>query len=259
MSLKSDFADYARHELGRTDGTVRQYLWRLNCLERTLGKPIQEMTASDLRLLKRQLPLASATVKSLVVAAHAFHAWGALEGLWKLDGIMLVHAPREVNESSRPLRHDEVHAIKAACQAPKDFRLVHLGLYAGMRIGESARFEASMWEPGFLRFRSQKGRALIETPVHPDLLAVRNQVLASHPVHVGTLQKAKQRLAVRSGVDFVAQQLRKSFASGLYDADVPDEVVKNLLGHTGDVTRRYAPVSRRKREEAIARLDYPST
>lgn len=256
MSLKTEFADYARHELGRADGTVRQYLWRLGYLERALGKPIEQMTASDLRQLKRQVPLSSATIKSLVMAAHAFHAWGALEGHWGLDGIMLVHAPREVNESSRPLRQDEVHTLKAVCRAPIEYRLVYLGLYAGMRIGESARFQASMWEPGFLRFRSQKGRALIETPVHPDLLAVQAQVLASPTAHVGTLQKTKERLAVRSGVKFVAQQLRKSFASSLYDADVPDEVVKNLLGHTGDVTRRYAPVSRRKRIEAIEHLYY---
>jgi integrase len=96
----------------------------------------------------------------------------------------------------------------------------------------------------------------METPIHPDLLAVRAKILASQPCHVGTLQKVKERLALLSDVEFVAQQLRKTFASTLYDADVPDEVVKDLIGHTGDVTRRYAPISRRKRVEAIERLHY---
>lgn len=254
--LITRFADYQLHELEHAPRTTQMYVRRLAYAERLTGKPIHLVTADDLRLLKRTCELSSESIKGIVVAVHQFHIWGALEGLWPQNGICLVRTPKVTSDTPRALPMAHAQALLAACHHPLEYRLIYLGLYAGLRIGESAVMSGEMWADGVLRFRGEKNGHIREVPVHPDLAKVQWKVLAWPPSYDSTLQRVKRRLAERTGVAFVSHQLRKTFATSLYDADTPDEVVRDLLGHSGSVTRLYAPVSSKKRLEAVARLAY---
>jgi len=258
-NLKARFADYLTVELGRQPGTVKVYLWRLGYLERLADKPITEITAEDLRSLKRERTLASETVKSLITAARQFHSWGALEGLWPLGDLALVRTP-PINDShsSPPLTEEALEKLLNGCRYPNEYRLVYLGLYAGTRIAEAGAMNEQHWvrDEEVLRFRG-KGTKLREVPVHPELARIL-PLIFSKPIHPSTMQGVKERLEERLKVRFVAHQLRKTFSTALQDAGVEEKVIEDLLGHKGSVTRRYAPVTPKMRAEAISRLGYGS-
>jgi integrase len=76
------------------------------------------------------------------------------------------------------------------------------------------------------------------------------------PTDPDTMQRVKRRLARRVGFHFVAHQLRDTFSTRLFDAEVDDRIVKELIGHTTGVTGRYVEVSRRRKQDAIAKLSY---
>lgn len=256
--LKSLFADYALHELGMKSSTVAQYVARLGYAEQATGKPLREIGPEDLRRLKRERPpgWGSSHLKGVLVAFRLFHDWGVLEGLWTRNDADLVKGPRVLDEDIPPLEAHKVRRLMAACRRPLEYRLVYLGAYAGMRIGEAASISGEMWGEGWLRFRGEKNDRIREIPVHPDLEAVKWKILAHPPTYDSTMQRVKRRLADRAGIHFVAHQLRKSFSNTLWDAGVPDRIVKALLGHSQDVTGRYIEVSRRMKLEAVKLLSY---
>ncbi len=254
-NLKAQFADYALYELGRARSTVDAYLFRLDWLEVLIGKPVEQISAQDVRELRRAWDKADSTFKGLLTALKQFHLWGALEGHWSQNGISLIRLGRFEESNAPPLSKAEARSLLAACSRPLEYRLIYLGLYAGMRIGESARFEGPMWRD-VLRFVGEKTFRVREVPVHPELEAAKWWILASRPTLTTTLQRVKRRLATETGITFKSQQLRKTFATTLYDAEVPDRTIKHLLGHSQDVTDRYIFTSRQKLEEAISRLSY---
>lgn len=253
--LKAAFRAYLSDELQRQESTVDAYLYRLRWLEKRFDKRAREITSDDLRALKKT-GLAEETVKSFIVAAHQFHDWGALEGHWERNGISLVRTPRTYPTLPEPLSLDQVALLKAACRRPLEYRLVYVGLYTGTRIGETAALHGSMWEGDWLRFRGEKTQRMREVPVHPHLQAVKWEVLGNPPTDPDTMQRIKRRLARRVGFHFVANQLRDTFTTRLYDLGVDDRIVKELIGHTTGVTGRYLEVSRRRKREAMERLSY---
>jgi integrase len=258
-NLKAGFRDYCLFELGRRESTVKTYLERLDAWERWTGKPIELVGADDARELKRQRPWKGETIKGMIVTLRQFRKWARLEGVIEDDGRIddvRPCGPYDDAVETPPLSIEKARILLDACRRPLEFRLVYYGLYAGTRIGESAIIDGTMWQDGWLRFPAEKRRGLREVPIHPELDKVRFQMWASLPTDKSNLQRVKRRLAKRIGFDFVAHQLRKTWSTALYDEDVPDRIVKSLLGHAQDVTGRYVEVSRRRKLEAITRLSY---
>jgi integrase len=257
VNLKKQFETFLLEEDRKKPSTVEAYLYRLAWLERYFGKPVEEVTADDLRQLKRERPVSSQTLKGEIVAIQRFHVWGSLEKLWAKNGICDVKPPPVDDEDSPPpLPIHQARTLMAACRRPLEYRVIYYPLLAGTRIGESAEIDGSNWhDDGVLRFRGKKNGRVREIPIHPELERVKWVILASMPTDTSSLQRVARRLKARTGIKFRTHQLRKTFSTVLYDDDVPDEVVKDLLGHVGDVTRRYAPVSMRRKRNAMPSLD----
>lgn len=265
MDLLKEFEEYALFELGRRPSTVTAYLHRYGRLQAVIGKPIEVIAANgtdDLRELKRNVlagkgPVQPNTLRGWIVGIHQLHLFGYIEGYWERNGVMDVKVPPVDEQALPPVSRGEARVLQGSCRRPLEFRLIFPGLFAGMRIGNSALLEGPMWKDGWLDFKNEKTRRKQRVPVHPKLAAVMWDVLASRPTDTSTLQRVKRRLEKRTGVRFVSHQLRRRFAASLYDNGNPDEVVKDLLGHKGDVTRLYAPVSDQRKLDAIAGgIDY---
>lgn len=256
--LKARFADYLRDELQRAPGTVREYLLRLSYVEQALEKPVQAITAAELRAYKTQMlrSYSSGTVKGIIVAVRQFFSWGTLEGLSLDPAVALVRTPKEVNDSCPPLPIEKARALLEACVRPLDYKLVYYGLYAGTRIGETARMTAGHWQDGYLRFRGGKTGRLREIPIHPELARVERTVAASKRSWSGVLQNRKRALEERVGFPFVTHQLRKTFSTCLHDAGVSDLCRRDLLGHALGLDGVYTLISRKEKAGAILALDY---
>jgi integrase len=254
---RKGFRSYLRDDLEKAESTVAQYLYRADFLERCLEKPLEEMTSDDLRALKVRLRggYSSAHIKGVIVVAHHFHQWGALEGKWARNGVMDVKPPKEKNDSPPPLPIEKVRAILAAAQGPLEMRVSHLPAYGGLRTGECAVIGEAEWTDGWLRFVG-KGDRRREVPVHPSLEAVREAILAHPYPHKDSLPDAKERIESRVGFRYVTHQLRKSFSTELHNGGVSDLCRKSLMGHSLGLDGVYTLVSQREKREAVPLLPW---
>jgi integrase len=252
--------DYLRHVSlvdDLADSTVRQYRNRIAVLERITGKSIEQITADDALEIKSMRDRYSSSYrKGLLVTLRSIHDYGAFAGKWERNGISYVKPPKEENDTTPPLPEAAAMELLEAARSPAEIRLTSLGLFAGLRIGESTVIRPPHWKNGHLWFRREKTRRMGMVPIHPQLQLARRRILSESPAWPSVLQKAKMRLAERTGIEFVAHQLRKTFAQALYDRDVPWEVVQTLLGHTLGVTGRYAWVQATSLQEAVAVLPF---
>lgn len=256
-SPRVDFAKYLVNECNLTPSTAFTYEQGLLRLEKFIGKDASEITPDEIRAFMRNTDYHPATKSSTLVAMKAFHKWGSLEGLWPMNGIMALRAPKQVIIPKPALSADEARTLIDACRRNNEFRLVYLGLYQGTRITESSLIGDREWNhmKGSLRFEG-KGRKVREIPVHPEVALKRKKILEGNASR-GTLKHVARSLAFYTGVDYTSHSLRRTFSVMLSEARVPREVIGAMLGHAPiSTTERYTPVRFDEMQEAIAKLVY---
>lgn len=256
-ALRREFAVYLTDERELSPATAWTYNQALLRLEKFCGKPICEITATDVRAFMRFSAYHASTKNATVVAIKSFHRWGVLEGYWTTNGIVGLQGPRQHLNPKPSLTVSEVLALLGVTKRPNETRLVYLGLYAGCRVSESASIGPDEWLEDRLRFVG-KGSKVREVPVHPDLEARRETILSNRPTR-DTLKTTCRALAFLLGIPFTSHSLRRTFASTLSESGVPREVIGALLGHApASVTEFYAPVRWSEKTEAMARLEFPT-
>lgn len=147
-----------------------------------------------------------------------------------------VKLPRRVDKEPRVLTHDELRAMKERCHADWQVLMFHLFAYAGLRRNE---VRCLTWEdvlPDSLRILG-KGGKLRYVPTHPALGEVLADVKRSgyaliHGPHGDALADggfyARFRQIAPPGA--TCHDFRRTVANELYDADVPDRVVDEIMG-----------------------------
>jgi site-specific recombinase XerD len=261
VDYMADFASYLTDELGRSPLTARGYSYALRCISRWAEKPPWEITASDLRAFKRHTDYSPATKQHVVVAVHAFHEWGVLEEHWKLNGLMAVKTPKTPFRPRPPISSHSARILLENCSTPLEYRVVYLGLYSGCRISESTNMDRSHDHGDRLTFIGKGGKTRT-VPIHPELKDKLPTIWSIKPASVGVLQSAMQRLRDKfeskdlEGRKTSSHSLRRTFATTMYDAGVPFEVVARLLGHGEDVTALYARISFDRLKDAVSQVDY---
>lgn len=261
--LLQGFGEYLVLELGRTERTAQNYRTFLTLLARFTGKALADIDANDLRRFKRVSDYAPSSKQAVVVAMRRFHAWGALESFWKLNGIMAVPTPRVETEPKARLSLASTRLLLASAYRPLELRVVFLGLYAGTRIAESAGMDERNVQGDKLVFKG-KGRKTRTVPIHPKLAERMDEILSFVPRSPGVLHSTFKRVRDRARVLDEAgdvptsHTLRRTFACHLYDDnETPYEVVATILGHKLGVTNRaYAPVSFPKMRAEVLKIDY---
>jgi site-specific recombinase XerD len=253
--MRRRFNEYLIHERNLSPMTAYTYENNLRCIERFVGKDAATIGPNDLRRFLRESPLHPQTKNGVAVGMKAFHRWGALEELWPLNGIASVAGPRLIKNPKSSLTTDEANALLKVVTRPNEVRLVYLGLYAGLRVGEMARVDEGAWLEDRLRFMG-KGRKVRDVPVHPALEAKRETILARTTTD-STLKQVVRSLVYATGIEFSSHSLRRTFAVTLSEARIPREVIGSILGHAPlSVTETYAPIRWTEKLEAMDTLSY---
>jgi site-specific recombinase XerD len=255
MRHAQGWADYMLLELGRSDKTKKTQFESIDRLERFTGREADDITANDLRRFLRETDYSPRTKEMALTAARNYHRYCALEGYCQLNGIMAVKGPKIIYLPKPALTTEQVAAVFGAARLASEIRLVWLGLYAGLRVSEAASIKRSTWMSDRLCVVG-KGRKYREVPVHPALEEVKETILSFEPLNEDTLHHACQRLRRKVGFHFATHTFRRTFATTLYEADVPFEGVGRLLGHHLPVTGLYAQASWPKLCGWLERLEY---
>lgn len=260
-----ELSRYLLLEEGRAKATVRGYSQQARAVAKMVGKKIAAVTPEDIRhKVKRDQECAPSTKELRVAAFRAVHKWALLERKPWADAAMLgVKIPPSRRRLPRaPISPFDAQKLLAHCQIPNDYRVIYFGLYAGMRVGESASITTKQVHRDRITFIG-KGDKERSVPIHPELRKVLPIILSVTPRSEGVLQgrmrELRDRLDVRDEEKNPAttHSLRRTFADFLYDKlKTEREVVRMILGHGSEVTDLYAPVRFPRMREAVERLDY---
>lgn len=260
-----EFTQYQLLELRHSDQTARGYLQQLSAVAKSLDKRIVEVTPKDIRYaVKRDETCARSTVQLRVTAYRQLHMWGLLEEKkWANAAMLGVKSPPSKPRLAKPpIAIHTARTLLTNCRNANEYRVVYLGLYAGMRVGESASITVGNVHSDRLIFIG-KGDKERTVPLHSELAKVLPKILSVTPKSTGVLEARfaamRNRLRVYDlkGRPVTTHSLRRTFADYLYDkADVPREVVRMLLGHGAEVTDVYAPVRFPKMQRAVDVVNY---
>lgn len=185
----------------------------------------------------------------------------------------------------KPLERGELRALYEACDRPEITATMTLLVETGLRSAEVlsiTRETAAAWpKPGLIRRRHPQvsfrvigkgpgsmhteagGKERVVMLTRPALLAA--QVLLDHSSTNGRgaylvpwsdrgLRYVLAELGKKAGVHLSPHRFRHTHATQLIEADVPIDVVADMLGHSKlDITRLYVLTSERAKVEALDR------
>ena len=184
-------------------------------------------------------------------------------------------------EKRKPFRPTQIVELLAAARKKNDLQLsnvIELAMWTGCRIEELCSMRVADVETDRLCIRDAKSEAGIrDVPIHPKLAnSIRNMIKSSDDGYVisgltfNTYGHRSNAVGKRFGTmktglgygeDYVFHSIRKTVATQLENAGVPEGVSADILGHKkGTITYGlYSGGSGFERmQEAIGKLEYPA-
>lgn len=260
------FTNYLVKVMGRSPRTAESYVAAVKRTCKFLDLPARKVGAGDIDgmiLLLMEAPWSPSTKRGVVVACRQFHYWGNTSGHWKLNGLASLKTPKVPKRKLPPMTSHMACMVLGLSHTPLLARISFLGLYAGLRIAESASITPQMWFRDRLVFIG-KGNKEREVPVHPELLKVKDLILSRQPER-RTLESTFSRFTRLHNIRDLKRNfatthtLRRTFGTEMYDVrGVPWEIVARLLGHGEDVTAQYASIGWDRLEASVWSVNYHS-
>lgn len=247
--------------------------------------PPASVTSDDVKNYRRYQMgrgVGAATTRHSLTVIRAFFAWAVDEGYCKVNPAQGVKNPIVQPPDPDPLTSDEIQTLLDILDAlPKSHRYtwrrnrraVYLMLYAGLRIAETAGLE---WRDIDLKRRTITVRGEIAKGGKPRTVPICDELAreleaATHkvgavvdqgdkagrgkPLGVKSLAHIFERYIRRRGLHIHAHQLRKTFATELYQRGENLITIQRLLGHSDPkTTMRYIGISAETEHAAVARL-----
>lgn len=259
-----EFCEYQGCELRRSDRTVGTYRQQTLAVAALLGKPWWKVTPKEVRfLVKRDERVAVSTRNLRISTYRQIHRWGLLEEKpWANPAMLAIPTIPVPKRKKPPISLLDAKKLVANCSTPNEYRVVYFGLFAGLRVSESASIgQAHVGRDRIILIG--KGDKEREVPIHPQLRSVMGCILSESPkngpVLMNVFSKMRNRLAIRDlkGKPATTHSLRRTCADFMYSySGVPREVVKAILGHGEEVTDLYAPARFPAMQEAIFSIDF---
>ena len=130
---------------GKSDETLRKYMIRLKEFFRQMDKPIEDITANDIRAYlyryQKEHNVCNHTLDSIRAVLSSFFSWASGEG-YISKNVMLVVKPIKYERREREALSDyELELLRAACQTVRDEALVEVLYSTGCRCAELIRLD----------------------------------------------------------------------------------------------------------------------
>lgn len=217
--------------------TIRHYLQTLHRLESWAGKPVDRVTPDEAAAWINRPHLSRST-------RNAYHRWLSAWCAWSGSDLMEgVRRVRPSGPSPKPLQVRRVDALLAGCRDDEEVALVLLGVLAGLRRAEIARFRGDcldVWDATVLV--DGKGGRREWVPAPPALVrhAARmppgfwfpSPSRPGRPVAPHTIGQRIRGIAGRADAGHVTtHRLRHTYATELVRGGVPLTTVQRMMRH----------------------------
>ncbi len=252
----------------RSPWTVKQYGHIAKMFLGYVGKPLEEVTRTDIERFREHLVLQRhysknsvyTTVRGLTCLFRTFH----------LDVAEGIEAPRRPERLPHYLTEEETHRLfDAVKDSARDSAVLHVLAFGGLRVGELCHLTLDdlEFERNVLHVRSGKGDKDREVVIEERCRAALDRYLTeralagigSHKLFgVGTVtvERMVRKAAQRAGIPrrVTPHMLRHTLATALLSRGCDIRFIQKLLGHSSVATTQiYTHVDTTALREAYQR------
>jgi site-specific recombinase XerD len=265
----ADFAMYQRAS-GFSEATVRNRLSVLRSLISSAGKPLAEVTRSDIVAYLGRPGIAAASRRIGQVAIRSYFVFAEEAGIREDNPASNLPTVRVPRGRPRPFTADQVDLLLQSGAYTRTRAMILLGYYQGFRVSQIARVRGDDidLESGTIRTVA-KGAKDRTMPLHPVIAELAQSMPrqawwfpardgSDAPIHSSAVTNLITKARKRAGISdsrLTAHSLRHSFATHMIDHGVDVRVIQELMMHESlGTTQIYVGVSEKLAREGIEAL-----
>lgn len=248
---------------GKSDGTVKMYVYQCRRLAQVIGKPYTEMNAYDIRFFlakEMERGMKDQTRENERAVFSAFFQWMANEELIKKNPIATIKPIKCHQEIKKAFTDVEIDAIRSACKNLKERALVEFLLSTGVRVNEASNMRVQDINKETLAVHVVHGKGNKERITYTTAVAMKHLLAYVHsrtekgeqlfynknhqPLENGGIRKILKSIEDRAGVaDVHPHRFRRTFATNLARRGMQLQDIKELMGHSNvNTTMTYISV-----------------
>lgn len=237
---------------GKSEKTVRQYIWICNRLSTFLKKPYTDMSANDIRYFlaeQKAQGIQSVTVENYRAFISAFFHWMTVEEIIPKNPTVKVKPIKCEIKEKLPYSSVEIDKIRSACDSLKRRAMVEVLLSSGVRCNELVGLDISdvdLRNRTILVRNGKGGKSrrtyisevaaeylgrYLSTRKDSDVELFRTQQCERYSC--SGVQDMMRRLGKRAGItDVHPHRFRRTFATSLYRKGMDTHEIQKLMGHS---------------------------
>ena len=241
---------------GKSKNTVAQYVRSCRKLSETIGKPLTEMNAYDVRyFLAKEMErgISDQTRENQRANMSAFFQWMVNEEIIEKNPIAQIKPIKCHKELKKAFSDVEIDALRGACESLKERALVEFLLSTGVRVNELATMTVQDINKEALSVHVVHGKGNKERVTYTTTVAMKHLLAYLHdrkedgdrlfynkfhkPISTKGIGYILNTIAERAGVeDVYPHRFRRTFATNLSRRGMPLQEIQILMGHSNTNT-----------------------
>jgi integrase len=253
--------------VGRAERTVRAGLYTMKQLERTAGRPCDQLATIDVSRFLSNPALNQRSRAAYFGSISAFYKWFGQNGGVNITATLPY--PKSPKGTPHPVSDQGLRRLLDQRMNHRTRVMILLAALAGLRVHEIAKMrgEDIDLDAGTLRVTGKGGRT-DSIPLHPDLAAAALDMPRRGHWFPANARRAGEHVHGRSVSDIIGQAMKRAevggtphslrhwYGTSLVAAGADLRTAQTLLRHANlQTTAIYVQVADVKRAEAIGRLN----
>ena len=236
---------------GKSKNTVAQYVRTCRKLSETIGKPLTEMNAYDVRFFlakEMERGISDQSRENQRANLSAFFQWMVNEEIIPKNPIAQIKPIKCHQEVKKAFSDIEIDALRSACQSLKERALIEFLLSTGARVSEVAEMKVQDVNIETLSVHILHGKGDKERITYTTAVGMKHLLAYIHsrketgdalfysknhePIRTNGIRFILNNVAKRAGVSNVhPHRFRRTFATNLSKRGMAVQEIQKLMGH----------------------------
>lgn len=236
---------------GKSKNTVAQYVRTCRKLSETIGKPLTEMNAYDVRFFlakEMERGISDQSRENQRANLSAFFQWMVNEEIIPKNPIAQIKPIKCHQEVKKAFSDIEIDALRSACKSLKERALIEFLLSTGARVSEVAEMKAQDVNIETLSVHILHGKGDKERITYTTAVGMKHLLAYIHsrketgaalfysknhePIRTNGIRFILNNVAKRAGVSNVhPHRFRRTFATNLSKRGMAVQEIQKLMGH----------------------------
>jgi site-specific recombinase XerD len=236
---------------GKSKNTVAQYVRTCRKLSETIGKPLTEMNAYDVRFFlakEMERGISDQSRENQRANLSAFFQWMVNEEIIPKNPIAQIKPIKCHQEVKKAFSDIEIDALRSACKSLKERALIEFLLSTGARVSEVSEMKVQDVNIETLSVHILHGKGDKERITYTTAVGMKHLLAYIHsrketgdalfysknhePIRTSGIRFILNNVAKRAGVSNVhPHRFRRTFATNLSKRGMAVQEIQKLMGH----------------------------